>query len=85
MKSDHKTLCLQINRRSTLALFTLFIATHSNEIGLAIGGSILLAISCSYLPHKAAHIEKQLNSLQIMIQEIRTELVDREMEMDNAH
>ena len=85
MNSDHKTLCLQINRRSTLALFTLFLVTYSNEICLTLGGAIMLVASCSYLPQQTAHIEKQIDSLRIMIQDMRSELVAHEIEMDHTY
>lgn len=82
MNSDHKTLCLQINRRSSLALLILFLITHSNEIGLTIGGVIMLAASCSYIPKQSAHIEKQIDSLRTMIQNMRSELLVAEIEME---
>lgn len=82
MNSDHKTLCLQINRRSSLALLILFLVTHSNEIGLTIGGVIMLAVSCSYIPKQSADIEKQIDSLRTMMQNIRDELLATEIEMD---
>jgi hypothetical protein len=84
MNSDHKTLCLQINRRSTLALFTLFFVTYSSEISLTLGGAMMLAVSCSYLPKQATRIEKQIDSLRNTIQDVRRELVAHEIEMDHS-
>ena len=74
MISDQKTLCLQINRRSSLALFILFLVAHSKDIGLTFGGLTMLVASYSYLPKQSTYIENQINTLQIMIEEMRSEL-----------
>ena len=87
MKSDSKTLCLQINRRSSLALFMLFLVAYSNEISLTLGGAILLVATCSYIPKQTEQIENQIDTLRIMIQDMRAELVtnDIDCEMDREY
>ena len=85
MDSAHKKLCLQVNRRSSLALFILILVTYSTEISFTIGGVIMLAVSCSCIPKQTTHIENQIITLRSMIQDLRMEIVANELEMDRQH
>jgi hypothetical protein len=80
-KMENGTVCLLIDRRSTLAIFLLFIVAHSTEINYVIGGAIGTMISCYYLSISAAHLEVQLQEMQRTSSALRIEVVTRQQQL----
>jgi hypothetical protein len=78
---ENGTVCLLIDRRSTLAIFLLFIVAHSTEINYVIGGAIGTMISCYYLSISAAHLEVQLQEMQRTSSALRIEVVSRQQQL----
>jgi hypothetical protein len=81
MHSDRQTLCLQINRRCTLALFIFFILTYSKEISLTFGGVVMIITAGAYIPQQITSIESQVESLRRKIQELRMDVVRTESDI----
>jgi hypothetical protein len=80
-KMENGTVCLLIDRRSTLAIFLLFIVAHCTEINYAIVGAIGTMVSCYYLSISAAHLEVQLQEMQRTSSALRIEVVTRQQQL----
>jgi hypothetical protein len=81
MSSERKTVCVLIDRRSTLAIVLMFMITYSTEIAVTFGCVAGTVATFYYQWASAMHLEEQLRAMQHTSQELLSEMVMMQQEM----
>lgn len=82
MSLERNTVCVLIHRRSTLALFLLFLVTYSTEVALSIGvatGAVAFYYNQSTSTDR---LENQLHAMRRISQELQSEIAKSQREID---
>lgn len=74
MSVERKTVCLLIDRRSTLALVLLFLVTYSTEVALTIVGVAGTVTSCYILSTSTVSLEERIQVMQRTSKELQSEM-----------
>jgi hypothetical protein len=82
MSSGRQTLCLLIDRRSSLALVLLWLVTYSNDAALVLGGAVCTAATYSYLSSSAAGLEERMHAMQRTAHELKQDLAMTQQEIN---
>ena len=83
MNHERDNLCLKINRRSSLAIVVIFVFTNSTELLLLLGGIGLAIAPCGFVPNHTAHLERQIDSLREISEELHRSIAFAQEELEN--